>query len=165
MQKGFSILTAIFFLVIISTLSFLGISLSSMALKQSSEIYLYEQAELLAKGATEYAIVKLIKELPCGVPGKSACATPAQSSDCTNFPTTLTGNFPNNTTPLLKYSINIRYFDTANPSLGCPAMNTTIISTPSSRGTIMLDVVVEMATSQLQRQNPIRFYRRTLQKL
>ncbi len=165
MKKGFSLIAAIFFIIIFATLSALGLSLSSRALNQTGGIYLYEQAELLAKGAIEYTMVRLLKELPCGVPGKAACALPTQSSDCANFPTTLTGNFPNNTNPLLKYTVNVRYFDTASPSLGCPAASTTIITTPSSRGTVMLDVVVEMATAQLQKQNPIRFHRRTLQKL
>lgn len=59
MRKGFSLLTAIVFLVLIATISALSISLSTSSVKQTSDVLLKSQAELLLRSGTEYAMLAL----------------------------------------------------------------------------------------------------------
>ena len=59
MRKGFSLLTALVFLVLIATISALSISLSTQAVKQTTDVYLKSQAELLVRSGTEYAMLAM----------------------------------------------------------------------------------------------------------
>ena len=56
MRKGFSLITAIIFVVLVATLAMFSINTSATTAKQTSDVFLREQAELLAQGATEIAI-------------------------------------------------------------------------------------------------------------
>ena len=57
MRKGFSLITAIIFIVLIATLSMFSLNISSLTAKQTTDVFLREQAELLAQGATEMDIL------------------------------------------------------------------------------------------------------------
>mgnify|MGYP000853546748 FL=1 len=57
MKKGFSLITAIIFMVLIATLSLFSLNISSLTAKQTTDVFLREQAELLAQSATELAIL------------------------------------------------------------------------------------------------------------
>ena len=59
MRKGFSLITAIVFMVLIATLSALALSFSALNVKQTSDTYLREQAELLLQSSTEYALLAI----------------------------------------------------------------------------------------------------------
>ncbi len=59
MRKGFGLITAIIILVLVSTLMTLMISLSSRSVKQTTDIYFKEQAELLARSSVEYGLLAL----------------------------------------------------------------------------------------------------------
>jgi len=59
MRKGFSLITALVFMILVATLGALALSLSTTSLKQTSDLYLREQAELLALSATEYALLAI----------------------------------------------------------------------------------------------------------
>ena len=59
MKKGFSLIMAIFFVILIATLGMMSMSLSSKMVKQSSDIYLKEQAELYAMSATSLAVLDM----------------------------------------------------------------------------------------------------------
>ncbi len=59
MKKGFSLIMAIFFVILIATLGMMSMSLSSKMVKQSSDIYLKEQAELYAMSATSLAVLAM----------------------------------------------------------------------------------------------------------
>ena len=56
LRSGFSVITAIIVMILISTLLILSLSLSSKSIKQTTDIYLKAQAEVLARSATEYAL-------------------------------------------------------------------------------------------------------------
>ncbi|WP_304345423.1 hypothetical protein [Campylobacter showae] len=60
MRKGFSLITAIIFVVLVATLAMFSINTSATTAKQTSDVFLREQAELLAQGATEIAIFNLL---------------------------------------------------------------------------------------------------------
>lgn len=59
MKKGFSLITAIIFVVLIATLGALAITLATSGLKQTKDLYLKEQAELLMQSASEFAIMAI----------------------------------------------------------------------------------------------------------
>ena len=59
MRKGFSLLTAIIFLVLVATISVLALTLSTQSAKQTTDIFLKSQAELLLKSGTEYAMLAM----------------------------------------------------------------------------------------------------------
>lgn len=59
MKKGFGLITAIIFIVLIATVATMSLSLSSQTAKQTGDIFVREQAELLIYGAAEYAILSM----------------------------------------------------------------------------------------------------------
>ena len=59
MKKGFSLIMAIFFVILIATLGMMSMSLSSKMVKQSGDVYLKEQAELYAMSATSLAVLDM----------------------------------------------------------------------------------------------------------
>lgn len=153
MRRGFTMIMAIFFMVLVATLGAFALSLSTSTAKHTTDIFLREQAELLAQGATEIAVMNLLER-------KFDATT-------TNCPTVTGGdrriftpnplNFPDNTNPLFTIQVEVvQIFGDIN---GCG----TAISTDASRGTVILDVTV--TANQAITNTPIRFHRRTIQKL
>ncbi|ANE34080.1 hypothetical protein CHL_0721 [Campylobacter hyointestinalis subsp. lawsonii CCUG 27631] len=61
MKRGFSLIMAIVFIVVIITIGMLSFTLSNTSVKQTTEQYLSEQAEALAMSASEYAILAIQK--------------------------------------------------------------------------------------------------------
>lgn len=61
MKRGFSLIMAIVFIVVIITIGMLSFTLSNTSVKQTTEQYLSEQAEALAMSASEYAIYAIQK--------------------------------------------------------------------------------------------------------
>jgi len=59
-RKAFSILTAIFIMLIMATVAVIIMSLSGKITKETTEQYQREQAMLLAKSYTEYAIMAVM---------------------------------------------------------------------------------------------------------
>ncbi|CZE47619.1 hypothetical protein [Campylobacter geochelonis] len=59
MKKAFSLIMAIFFVVLLATLGIMALGFSTQTAKQSMDIYLREQAELLARSATEFAVMAM----------------------------------------------------------------------------------------------------------
>ena len=149
MRRGFSLLAAIFFVVVTSSLCMLALSLSNTTSRQTSEIYLREQAELLAQGATEYAVLEILNH-------------DFKSKGCLS---SVKGNFKNDANPILTYEVDITYFGDIGTCAGIP------VQSKESAGTVMLDVFVksygydESDRDKMKTPNPIAFHKRTLQKL
>ena len=59
MKKAFSIILAIIFIMAVASIGALSISLATTGAKTSLNIFLKEQARLLADSASEYAILKV----------------------------------------------------------------------------------------------------------
>ena len=59
MRRAFSMVLAIIFIVVIATIGMLSLSLSTQAAKQTEQIYLREQAEILALNSAELAILAM----------------------------------------------------------------------------------------------------------
>ena len=147
MRKGFSILTAIAVIVIISSIGAFILSLSGKMVSETTVQFQREQAMLLSKSFTEYAIM-------------AVTANEQNSSNCLNSISSNMGNF-------YYVDVNISYIgrDLDN---SCANILSTDVQTNRSPLTIIIDVDVKY-------QNPddprgasapwITFHRRTLQKI
>jgi len=143
MRRAFSLITAIFIILIISTLMMLMLSLSAQSAKQTTDIYLKEQAELLARSATEFAIL--------AISGHERNST----SKCVEK---IDIQYPKND-PTFDINVSLLYIGNNLPCTPTNILNNGI-ATDDSNGTVIIDTVV----TTLQSDEPIRFHRRTIQK-
>ena len=92
MKKGFSLILAIIFILLVASIGALSMAISSSSAKTSVNLFIHEQAKLLADGAAEYAIMK--------VQQNDFVATCVDEIEI---------NYPNNTNPTFKANISITY--------------------------------------------------------
>lgn len=147
MRRAFSMLTAIIFMVLVATLGALALSLSTTTAKQTGNLYLREQAELLVQSATEYALL--------------AISGHDFSSNCLN---TISATYPESgTNKLFDINISLYYLGNGLP-IGCQTLTNNLdnIDTNESNLTVMIDTIVTSASGIAA--EPIRLHRRTLQK-
>ncbi len=138
MRPAFTLLSAIFLMVLVAVLMTLSFSLSSQTVKQTADLYLREQAQLLAKSSTELAIL--------------AISGHDNSVNCINEMNLTQGSF--------EINMNLYYIGNALPA-GCNTFNNNI-ATRESNGTVIIDTIVtyeEQDTNQT-----VRYHRRTIQK-
>ena len=92
MKKGFSLILAIIFILLVASIGALSMAISSSSAKTSVNLFIHEQAKLLADGAVEYAIMK--------VQQNNFAATCVDEIEI---------NYPNDTSPTFKANISITY--------------------------------------------------------
>ena len=148
MRKGFSMITAIVFMILVATLGALALSLSTTTVKQTGDLYLREQAELLVQSATEYALL--------AISGHEINST----NGCLN---TINARYEN----IFDINISIYYLGRGLPN-GCRDFSGTIgtppeINTSDSNVTVMIDTIVSIPNRNVTTE-PIRLHRRTIQK-
>jgi hypothetical protein len=147
-RNGVALFTAIAFLLIMATIMGLMLSITAQTSKRGSDIYFQEQAYMLAKSATEFALL--------AISGHERNVT----TGCLNEINSKYMNI---------YDINttIRYigFPNSGFSLGNKC-NRYIenIQTPESNGTVLIDVYVTLDAATAGTTEDIRFHRRTMQK-
>jgi len=140
MRKGFTLLAAIFFLIVAASIGTLALSIASTSARQSSEVYLREQAQLVAQAAAEYAMFEIFR---------------------TNFEDKclkeVNGVFNN----IFDFNVKITYFG----DIGICTPPTIMPGTEgvASTGNMIFDVFVTSKDKKIP--NPINFHKRTLQKL
>lgn len=147
MRRGFSMLTALIFMILIATLGALAISLSTTTLKQTNDLYLKEQAELLALSATEYALL--------------AISAHDFSVNCLN---TINSTYTQDgATTLFDINISLYYLGNGLPT-NCSTLtgNLNNIDTNDSNRTVIIDTIIRSATGVSS--EPISYHRRTIQK-
>ena len=144
MRQGFSLLTAIIFLILVATISALSISLSSQAVKQTSDVFLKSQAELLAKSATEYALLAM-----------------SGHDYAINCLENITLRYPESANYTHEATISIMYIGNGLPCSASALLSNTLTTNDSNR-TVILDVTV--STNPTISSEPIRIHRRTIQK-
>ena len=144
MRKGFGIIVAIIIMMTIALLMSMSIGLSTSTTKQTSDLYIKEQAKLLIRSATEYTLLAI-----SGHNNKINCIKNVYI------------DYPDSKNPQYKISANIAYIANGAPS-SCPLLNNNII-TKESNLTAIIDVTVE-AQKILGITEPIRVHRRTIQK-
>jgi type II secretory pathway pseudopilin PulG len=153
-KNGMAMIMAIAVIVILATIMGLAISLTSETTKRTTDIYLYEQSVLLAKSAAEYALLRISLDNsptdPCHV------TTLNFSPDIDN----------DGITDFYDINISIKYSYTSYPSTTlCPdSVRFAPVTTPEQNGSVLLDIAVSVNDSTVSTE-PIRYFRRTIQKL
>jgi len=147
MRRGFTLIAAIFFVVIASSICMLALSIASTSVKQNSEIYLREQSELVARAATEYAMLAIISN-----DFSTTCL--GNQSENTSEDNPISGEFGD----LFTFKVYVKYFGDMGICSG-----DAVAAAGANQGTIMLDVFVSSKPGKAS--NPINFHKRTLQKL
>ena len=135
-------ITAIVFMILVATLGALALSLSTSTVKQTSDLYLREQAELLLQSSAEYTLL--------------AISGHDFTSECLN---NIHINYPA-ANKLFDIDISINYLGSNLPA-GCQRFTTNDIDTNESNLTVILDITV---TDNNLSTEPIRLHRRTIQK-
>ena len=153
-RSGFAMIMAIFFMIIIATLLTYMLSSTTETAQRTTNTYINEQAQLLAKSAVEYAMLRVSGET-------------RSNANCVN---SFNAQYPNSTAPIFDINVSIQYFGFGNYGAGAVTSCNNIvgtISTPESNGTMLIDVYVTSTTGVggLNLSEPIRYHRRTLQKL
>lgn len=92
MKKGFSLILAIIFILLVASIGALSMSISSSSAKTSINLFIHEQAKLLADGAAEYALMKV-----------------QQNDFATTCVDEIEINYPNESDPTFKTNISITY--------------------------------------------------------
>ena len=149
MRRGFTLIAAIFFVVIASSICMLALSIATTSVKQNSEIYLREQSELVARAATEYAILAIISN-DFGI----TCLGNESKDENNDKP--IKGEFGD----LFTFKVYVKYFGDMGEA--CKDKEAVIVKGPN-QGTVLLDVFVSSKPGKAI--NPINFHKRTLQKL
>ncbi|MEN8303592.1 MAG: hypothetical protein ABFQ64_05945 [Campylobacterota bacterium] len=147
-RSGMAMIMAITVIVVMATIMALSLALTTQTTKRTADLYLLEQSVLLSKSATEYALLKI-----------------AQDGACSNINTL-------NFTPDLDGDGNPDYFDISitmqyiytNPSPCTAAQTYATVTTPEQNGSVLMDVTVSVTDTTVVSE-PIRYFRRTIQKL
>ena len=147
-HSGFAMIMAITVIVIVATIMALALALTTQTVKKTTDLYLYEQAILLSKSATEYALLQVATNPPC--------------SD-------IDANFIQDTIYTIDFTVEYIYYDDPATALDealipCTANGGTLytrVATPEQNGSIIMDVTVSTNVGT----EPITYFRRTIQKL
>ncbi|WP_052433627.1 hypothetical protein [Sulfurospirillum arsenophilum] len=148
MRKGFSLITAIIFMVLIASIAALSLSFSGLSTKQTTDLYLREQAELLVQSGTEFALL--------AISGHDINAT----NNCLNA---INIQYPQiGTGALFDINVTLNYMGRGLPA-GCNTLSNTV-ATADSNITVIIDTIVQTTTANNISTEPIRLHRRTIQK-
>lgn len=141
---------AIFFMILIATLLSYMLSSTTETAKRTTNVYVNEQAQLLAKSAAEYAILRV-------------SGFDRSGGNCMNG---FNAVYPDTTSPIFNITVTVQYvgFGPLATAGGDCDIYIPTIQTPESNGTMLIDVYVSDNAS-LNLSEPIRYHRRTLQKL
>lgn len=142
-RSAMAMIMAIIAIVIISTILAISISLSAQTSKNSVDLYVYEQANLLARSAGEYARLQIGKNNPC---------------DDTNVSISFIENNHYNITIAVKY-----VYDTSIATCST-ALTHAATSQDAHFGAALIDITVTVNDTTVTSE-PIRVFRRKLVEL
>ena len=150
MRKAFSILTAIFIIVLMATVAAFILNLSGKMVKGTTAQFQKEQSMLLAKSYTEYAIM----------------AVTANEHNSTNCLNEIAGTYGNDGTgnPLYTIDVDIYYIGDANLDGSCNTLSNGVI-TEKSPLSIIVDVFVSFPILDHPDGLNKTYHRRSLQKI
>jgi len=173
MQKGFALVAAIFFIIIVATTAITALSIASMTARDVNNIQGREQALLLAQSATELAVLAMQKHEYLNTKLKEKGFTAATNPTLN----TITLVYPSNDPAQKMFDITVTfgYFDR---QLGAPGNHTVAYSNfgqgsseSLANGKVgkilshaaLVDVVVRSNVAVMGRPQ-ITYHRRTIQK-
>jgi len=143
-RNGIAIIMAIGAIVIVSTLMMLALSLSSKTSKNTVNLYLYEQSQLIAKSAAEITLLYISLE--------NNASNPCHVTSV---------NFTENDFYDVNVSVKYSYM---NPPSSCNGYTFATVTTEEQNGSVLLDIAVSVNDSTVTTE-PIRYFKRTIQKL
>lgn len=137
-KSGMAMIMAIGVIVVIGTLMALSVALTTQTSKRTVDVYLYEQAALYSKSAAELALLDIAAANPCGV-------------------TSANYSFDSG---LYDANVTMRY---VYRGLSCGGSDDyfTTLTTDEQNGSVLMDITVTSNAGS----EPIRYFRRTIQKL
>lgn len=135
-RPAFAMIMAVGVIIVVSTIMILSLNTTAVTSKKTVDLYLHEQAELHTKSAIEYALYEI------------------STNGCTN---TLNKHLDD----IYDINISMRYIGTS--ASGCNDYINNL-TTEEQNGSVLMDVTVTVPTS-VTGAEPIRFFRRTIQKL
>ncbi len=144
MRKGFGLMVAILIMMTVSMLMTMMLSYSTSSAKSTVDLYLKEQAQLLGRSATEYALL--------------AISGHENSTSCVEGINML---YPQTVNPTHEINVTIWYIGNGLPTT-CNNIIHNNISTVESNLTAIIDVVVQVQADLTS--EPIKIHRRTIQK-
>lgn len=145
MRRGFGLITAIVIMITVATLMTLMIGLSSTSAKVTLDLYLKEQAELLSRSVTEYALLAI-----SGHPNGTDCIE------------NINIRYPESA-PTHEANVTLWYIGNGIPTT-CAHILANDINTSESNLTVVIDAVVSVNQANTGITEPIRIHRRTIQK-
>ena len=141
-RKGFGLIQVIFFMVLMSGILAISMKYASISAKETSSLYIKEQAELFLQSSIEIALLGLSDH--------------NKSNGCIHTIKIISKD------KRFIADINIsNYFLISSENCD----RKTVIDTHDSNGMIMMDIVVETNSSHPKNGNSLRIVRRTLQRL
>ena len=146
MRRGFGLITAIIIMVAVATLMSLMMTLTHASLKLTTDVYLKEQAELLARSAVEYTLLAI-----SGHDNNNSCVEHVNIT------------YPNATTPTHEANVSVYYFFKGAPA-NCNQVLANNIDTNESNMTALFDVWVSVDMNNTGISEPIVIHKRLLQK-
>ena len=153
MRKAFSMLTAIFIIVLMATVAAFIMNLSGKMVQETTTQFQREQSVLLAKSYTEYAIL-------------AVTANEHNTSNCLN---NITGGYGDDGSGNNIYNIdvNISYIGYSNLHDNCRTLSNSVVTAKSP-----LNIIVDVFVSYKDLDHPdgasapdITYHRRSLQKI
>ena len=145
MRNAFSMITAIFVIVLMATVAAFIMNLSGKMIKETTTQYQREQAMLLAKSYTEYAIM-------------AVTANEHNTSNCLN---NITGSYGD-----YNVDVNISYIGNSTNLKGfCSRELDNSVVTPESPLNIIVDVFVRYPDYDHPSGLKMTYHRRSLQKI
>ncbi len=150
-RRGFAMIMAIILIVVLTTIMALTLTLTSQTTKQTTDLYLREQAVLLTQSAAEYALLAI-----SGHPRGTAVSLNCLGEVNATYPT-------NGADKIFDIHVGIKYigFNCSDHTL--EYVSAANLATPESNGTVLLDITV--TSNPNTSTEPIRYFRRTIQKL
>ena len=136
-RDGMAMIMAIALIVILATIMALALSMTNLTTKKTGDLYLHEQAILLSKSATEYALLKIGKAPPCTI----------SKIDFTH-------------NDVFDINISLKY---VYKGLSCSDEYFNI-STDEQNGSVLIDVTVKTNDKAMVGE-PIVYFRRSMNKL
>ena len=136
-RSAMAMIMAIAVIVILATIIAISLSLTTQTTKRTTDIYLYEQSVLYSKSAAELALLDIAEATPC----------------------TITNQDYSFDSGLYNANVVVRYIYTT----ACTTANDNYftITTPKQNGSVLMDITVTTSAGS----EPIRYFRRSIQKL
>ena len=159
-RKAFSLLVAIFVMVIMSSVSVLVMSLSGKILQNTTAQYQREQAMLLAKSYTEYAIMSIMSNDRNNSNSTGNSCLDNITAEVGDVGSSLNGEG-------YRVRINIAYIGNVG-IVGCTNVLSSTVATTQSPLNVLINVYVDykdINNPNISNSQWITYHRRTLQKI